>query len=98
MSRAIQISVPADRTPRILAELDGKEGIVSIGLQRGASVKPSGDAIAVQATNAVFGDLVRGLTDLVGKDGTIVTSEPQSLVSPQQPEADRPGDERGKLA
>ena len=82
MSRAIQISVPADRTARILEQLDGREGIVSIGLQKGASVKPAGDVLTVQATSAVFGEVVRGLARVIGEDGSIVTSEPQSLISP----------------
>ena len=80
MSRSVQISVSSDKSDRIVEELRKTDGVVGISLQRGASLKPAGDIIAVQATNEGFGAIQRWLAAFVGESGTVLTSEPQSLV------------------
>ena len=89
MSRMVQVSISSDMTERIVGELHGTDGVVGISLQRGASLKPPGDVITVQATNDAFESLQVLLASFTGESGTVLTSEPQSLVSPvAQPQID----------
>jgi uncharacterized hydrophobic protein (TIGR00271 family) len=82
MSRSIQVSVPSDKTDRIVEKLRGMRGVVSLSLQKGASLKPRGDVLVVQATNEAFAPIQAWLADYVGDSGTVMSSEPRSLVSP----------------
>jgi uncharacterized hydrophobic protein (TIGR00271 family) len=82
MSRNVQISLAAEKTDRILRDLNDCEGVVSISLQRGASIKPPGDVLGVLATNEGMQDLrdVLKRHEVVG-NGAVATGEPSSLVS-----------------
>lgn len=82
MSRSIQVSLPADKTDPLVSELSNSKGIVGISLHRGASLKPPGDLLVIDATNEGMKNILDLLAKQdVGKDVSVLTSEPQSLVS-----------------
>lgn len=83
MARTIQITLPSDKTDRLAEALQRIGGIVGISVQRGASLKPPGDVLIVQSTNEGLADVLELLArHRIGAQGTVVTSEPRSLVSP----------------
>lgn len=82
MSRSIRASIASEKTDRIIDKLHRTNGIVGISLQRGASLKPPGDVLTIQATNEGSKPIQRRLASFAGESGTVLTSEPQSLVSP----------------
>lgn len=83
MSRTIQVSLPQGKTKLLLDELSNSSGVVGISLLRGASLKPSGDLLMINATNEGLKEVLTILAKQdVGRNGSVLTSEPQSLVSP----------------
>lgn len=86
MSRSIQVSVPSDKTDGIVDELRCADGVVGISLHRGASIKPPGDVLMIQATNEAFKPIQGRLAKVIGDSGSVLTSEPRSLVSPTSQE------------
>ncbi len=50
MPRKIELVVPSDRTDEALGRITAIDGVVSVGLTRGASVAPPGDVVTVTAT------------------------------------------------
>lgn len=83
MPRTVGISVSAAKAEQILAELKEADGVVAIQHQTGGSVRPAGDVLTVHTTDDALMYISR-ILDRVGidEDGAVVTSEPQSLVSP----------------
>jgi hypothetical protein len=82
MSRTLQISLPEGDTPELLAQLEGCRGVVGFSLQRGASLKPVGDVVTVQATTDGADLLQQLLVEPEKRSGwTIVSSEPRSMQS-----------------
>ncbi|MCA1672131.1 MAG: DUF389 domain-containing protein [Actinobacteria bacterium] len=47
----IEITVPTEATEGVLAELEALEGVVTLSVLHGASVKPPGDVVTVHALN-----------------------------------------------
>lgn len=83
MPRTVGISVSAARAQRIVSELQGVDGIVTIHHQPGASVQPGGDVVTVHTTDDAMMSVSRILDKVgIGEDGSVVSSEPLSLVSP----------------
>jgi uncharacterized hydrophobic protein (TIGR00271 family) len=84
MPRVIEVSVPSDKTSSLIDRLRGVDGVVGVSLLRGASLDPGGDVLTIQATNEGTRDVLRLLADArVTDGGSIVTSEPRSLIAPQ---------------
>ena len=82
MSRTIQLSLPSGRTEAFVSELLDLDGIVALGLQRGASLKPPGDIVTIQATNEGLMNVCRILDRLeMGDAVSAVTSEPDSMIA-----------------
>lgn len=85
MARTLEISIPPDRTPRLVEEIESVEGLVSYGVQRGGSAFPPGDLVRVTTTSSSLHPFVQRLQDgglLEGTDWTIRISEPAGLVAP----------------
>ena len=51
MHHTIEIAVPTEATEGVLAELEALEGVVTLSVLHGASVKPPGDVVTVHALN-----------------------------------------------
>lgn len=82
MSRTIEISLPAEKADNLIRDLREADGIVGFALQRAASLKPPGDVLTVHTTNEGFLKLLALLPNhKLGPEASILTSEPQSLVS-----------------
>lgn len=83
MARTLTLSVAPDKTDKLLRDLASMDGVVSLGLQKGASIRPPGDVLTVQMTNDAAKTLHVLLTrESIGTDGTAATNEPQSLLNP----------------
>lgn len=91
MARSIRVCVPSDLTEPLMTDLRRADGLVSVTLQRGASLQPPGDAINIDVTNTGLEEALEILVrHHVGKCGSVSTSEPLSLVSSSgQPEIDQ---------
>ncbi len=89
MPRIVELTVAPSDTERLLGDLRQAEGIVSIRLQRGASVSPPGDAISITITNRGLHPLLAALQARSGgqHQGTVVTSGPLSVVAPGRSDA-----------
>lgn len=83
MPRSIEITVPPDKTQLLIDRLSGLEGLVGLSLHRGVSLQPPGDVVGIQVSTDALQQVFRHFDALgLPKDGTIVTSEPSSLVAP----------------
>jgi hypothetical protein len=51
LHRTIEITVPPSYTGELVEELGKLDGVVSLSVARGASVKPEGDVLSVHALN-----------------------------------------------
>jgi uncharacterized hydrophobic protein (TIGR00271 family) len=83
MPRTVELSVPAETTTRIMRAVEESEGVLSVSLQRGASVVPAGDVITVRLTNEgarrLIGELrARNLYGSVSVASTEVASVAQT--------------------
>lgn len=84
MSRVITITVPPLQTDTILREVEMLEGLIELHVQKGISVRPSGDLITVQITNRSLHELMRRLRKHgLGQPGgvSLTTSDPDSMIS-----------------
>lgn len=84
MPRLTRISLPAEETGSLMAELGNLSGLVSLELYPGASVNPAGDVIVVESTDRgllklfdILDNRLRQRTDVV-----VDTVEPAGVVSP----------------
>lgn len=84
MPRSIDISVPPEKADAILQRIEDIEGVVSLAHQRGAALQPPGDILSIQTTNDATRQVLEVMDDLAVLDsGSIVTSEPRSVMSPE---------------
>ena len=85
MPRIVEVTVPSDQTDQFVAMLRGRDEVLGMQLQRGASLKPPGDVITISTTNRSIHALVQ-LLDAHGigasASTSLATSEPVSLVVP----------------
>jgi uncharacterized hydrophobic protein (TIGR00271 family) len=51
MPRTVELSVPPDTTERVIDAVEKSGGALTVSVQRGASVVPSGDVVTVRLTN-----------------------------------------------
>jgi hypothetical protein len=82
MHHSIEIPAPMDATDGLLAELERLDGVITLNVLRGASVKPPGDVITVHALNRAV-DAVLAATDTARRNGSVIsvsTSELRSIL------------------
>lgn len=84
MHHALEITIPAEATAGLLAELEALEGVLNLSVQRSASVKPPADVVAVHALNReVDGVLAAAARAEQFGPVSVSTVALQSLVVPQ---------------
>lgn len=93
MSRTLEVSLPSERSSRLVEELVQTKGVIGVSLQRNASIKPEGDVITVHASNDGMQPVLSVLASSLGTGSSIITSEPRSAVSTEQRTIDREHDE-----
>jgi hypothetical protein len=54
MPRTIEVSVSPEKVDAILRRVQGVEGVVGIARQRGASLRPPGDILSIQARTTMI--------------------------------------------
>ncbi len=88
MYRSFDISVPAVATDELLASLERLDQVISLSVERGASVKPPGDVIRVCSLNSDAGEVLRAV-DGAHEHGqvSIATADLASLVDREHAEA-----------
>jgi hypothetical protein len=82
--RAIEIIVPPSHTDELIHELEQLEGVIRLSVVRGASVKPPGDVVTVDALNREADEVLR-LADAARKQGhvSVTTGEVTSIIDPE---------------
>lgn len=95
MPRAIKISLAANKSQMLVDRLLSIDGVISIDLQRGASVEPQGDVVAVCVVNQRARAVLDTLNDLgITGDGSVQMSSLTSVISRgNQQMVDRESDE-----
>ena len=81
MARTLQVTAPPDEAAALVEAARGVEGVVGVRVQRGGSVVPPGDVVAVDATNRAAHELLRQL-GRVAPRAAVSTAEPFSLLAP----------------
>lgn len=84
MPRKVEIVVPKHLSHELIQDIEHLNGLLSLQVSPGESIKPSGDVITLALTNRSVNRLLRLLNEYgIGQDGTgsISTSEPYSLIS-----------------
>ncbi len=84
MHRTIEITVPPSYTDELIGELEQLDGVIKLSVVRGASVKPEGDLLTVQALNNEADEVLK-LADAGREQGhvSVSTSELASLIDPE---------------
>lgn len=91
----LRVTVPPDRTARVLALFRTSPGTAHLAVLRGASLAPAGDLVLADVAREAADGLVRALQDLqVDRDGGIVLVTVDAAVSSAAREAEvrAPGD------
>ncbi|SDT22681.1 protein of unknown function [Halopseudomonas xinjiangensis] len=82
MPRAIKVSLASDKSQSLVDRLLSIEGVISIDLQRGASIAPAGDVVSIAVVNQRTRAVLDMLDDLdVTRQGSIQMSALTSVVS-----------------
>lgn len=84
MARELNISVPEKLTQEILDKIKTRDGLLSLSVQRGKSIKPKGDVITMTVTNSSLRTYMHLLEEYrIGKKGgvSIATSEPDCVIT-----------------
>lgn len=82
MPRTIELSASPEKIDAVLQKIQPIDGLVSISRQRGASLKPPGDVLSLQATNGASRSILSVLAEAgIPEQGSINTSAPTSLIS-----------------
>lgn len=88
MPRTIEISVPAETADEVLDRVRDIPGVVGLARNSGASISPPGDVLTVHVANDAMRPVLRVLSDLeVHHAGSIRTTEPKALLTPEQRDA-----------
>jgi len=86
--RSFEVSVPASATDEVIASLEGLDEVVSLTVERGASIKPPGDAITVHSLNSGAGEVLRVIEGAYTHGAvSIATGDLASLVDREHAEA-----------
>ncbi|MBA3370449.1 MAG: DUF389 domain-containing protein [Thermoleophilaceae bacterium] len=88
MYRSFTISAPPAASDGLLASLERLDQVVSLSIERGASVKPPGDVITVHSLNSRAGDVLRAADEAHAHGQvSIATADVASLVDREHAEA-----------
>jgi hypothetical protein len=96
MPRAVQLSVPPDETDELCNALQTVPGLFGLRVQRGISLHPQGDVIALEIANRSLPTLMAILADKgfgQRKDRSVTISEPTAIVSADWQTASRDASE-----
>jgi hypothetical protein len=86
--RSFTISAPPAASDGLLASLERLDQVVSLSIERGASVKPPGDVITVHSLNSRAGDVLRAADEAHAHGQvSIATADVASLVDREHAEA-----------
>lgn len=95
MARTVEVTVPIEKTEKLLDAIKGIDGVVGLTLQRNVSLNPPGDVMSLQVTNEATRDVFKTLENFkITEGGSIATSQLDSLISsPHQNAIDRESSE-----
>jgi len=84
LHRTIEITMPPSYTDELVNKLGRLDGVISLSVVRGASLKPEGDVLTVHALNRGADEVLR-LAEAASEHGrvSISTGELASLVDPE---------------
>lgn len=84
MHQSFQITIPSGHTEDFLAGLGGIDEVISVSIQRGASLKPPGDLVLVHTLNR-GADRVLQLVEQARERGdvSVASSRVESLIDPR---------------
>lgn len=85
MPRSLDVTVPGETTDAISAGLLQQDGVLSLQVLRGTSLKPHGDVISIDVLDRALPSVMSMLADYgVGRDGnmSLRSNSPLSIVSP----------------
>ena len=91
----LRVSSPAETTDRIVALLQESQGVASIAVLRGASVRPEGDVVLAELARESAEGMISALRDLgVDQTGTIALESVETSVSAaaERAEKEAPGE------
>jgi uncharacterized hydrophobic protein (TIGR00271 family) len=91
----LRVTVPADRTDRVVELFENDPGTAHLAVLRGASVSPAGDLVLADVARESADGLVSALRDLhVQRDGAIAMTSIDAAVSSaaRRAEEEAPGD------
>ena len=88
LHRTIEITTPPSYTDELVDELGKLDGVISLSVVRGASLKPEGDVLTVHALNRGADEVLR-LAEAASEHGrvSVSTGELSSLVDPEHQQA-----------
>jgi hypothetical protein len=88
LHRTIEITTPPSYTDELVDKLDRLDGVISLSVVRGASVKPEGDVVTAHALNRGADEVLR-LARAASEHGrvSVSTGELSSLVDPEHQQA-----------
>ncbi len=83
MPRTIEITVGAGEADALLEHVKAVDGVISVRVDRGASLEPAGDVVHIVTTTPAAQDVMRFLDGLLntGKTFSVVTTEPLSILT-----------------
>ena len=84
MQRSIEISVPAAATDSVVGELEQVPAVISVSVNRGASIKPPGDVVTVHRLNRGADDVLK-IAAGAQRHGSVSvsTAELESVIDPE---------------
>lgn len=88
MPRIVEIALPSKQTDPLISEIKELKQLISLRVQRGISLHPSGDVITLEITDRSLHGLMQLLNKrrmLQDPDVSVTTSQPLSIIS--QPSA-----------
>jgi hypothetical protein len=59
MARQLNITVPLQHTDQLISDIKEKEGLLSLSIQKGSSIKPPGDILVLQVTNSTLHEFMQ---------------------------------------
>lgn len=85
MSRTIQVSLPSEKTEKILPDIKKLDGLISLRIQKNGSTKPEGDVLSFELTNPCVSDFLKLMEThdlLENEDVSITTNQIDSIIAP----------------
>src|SRR3712207_3985003 len=84
MHRSIEITVAPGHADELIEQLRRLDDVLGLAVRRGASVKPPGDVLTVQALNRGADEVLRRVQDLHrrGVPVSVATSSLDALIDP----------------